>query len=170
MGLKLNLGTWEVVSIFDDAILRRPEVEVKEEKGELPSTPEDDEVYSDIAGYVQAEHRDWEKYLVIAEGELPVVFEVDTLTLKEREMVNDGMTLTYTDDGATMGAYSGKRYARAFAYGVKGWKNLDLQYSRVLGKISPKRMEVLGKACHRTVFEIGKLILDGSVLSGESKN
>lgn len=156
MSLNLNLGSWEIVSIFDDAIDRSEDKEGHE--------------VSDLAGYIQNNHRDWEQYLVMKEGKKPTVFEIESLTLLQREIVNEGMVLTYSESGASMDAYDGKRYAIAFSLCVKGWRNMELEFSRTKGRLSDDCMEILGQVAHRTVFEIGKIILDGSILQADAKN
>ena len=147
---KLNLDSRKIVSIFDDAI---------------------DHDESDVSGYVEAGYpEDWSSYLVMKDEEPPTLWEIEGLTWDTRERIGRMTKMVQRKNTATVSLDKGPRLVEAFRCGVVGWENLPIEYSRRKGGVDPSRMEKLARGGPKVVYEIGKVILDGSSLDDDEKN
>ena len=153
MALKLNVSSRWIVSIFDDAI----DVEHEE---------------TNVRRYIDEGYpANYEDYLVFKDGEEPTTFEIESLSLNDRERINNRMRLTMNEEGTSMKADNGPRYREAFECGVINWSdNLGVKFNRLHNKVDPKLLSQIGRAQPKSLFEIGQVILEQSHLDSEAKN
>ena len=159
MAFNLNLDPRKVVSVFDGAI-------------------DHDHEDCDAGKYVAMDYPDdYASYLIFKEGESPTIWEWEGLSFADRASIGrlNKAVQHVKKKEISVSISKENQYVEAFALGVKGWEGLSkdnnpLHYEQSKGRVHPRIMDFLAKAASKVVYEIGKLILEGSILDDEEKN